>query len=52
MEKFAMMATFINILTAHQFGSYLREEIPKVEMVPHIRKIITAVDLFVFINIK
>jgi hypothetical protein len=43
MEKFTVNASLIDILASHKFVSSIREIVPKVEIVPAIRKIVTAV---------
>lgn len=43
MEKLAMIAALVHVLASHKFVSYLACHLPKVEMVPHIKKIVTAI---------
>jgi len=46
-EKLATDSTFFNVLAAHEFVGWVISRIPKVEMVPATRKMVTAVILAV-----
>jgi len=47
MEKLAMNASFVDILASHKFVGWVMSGVPKVEMVPATRKMVTAVILAV-----
>ena len=42
-KKFAVKASLIHVLTSHKFVGLIKDIVPKVEIVPAIRKIVTAV---------